>query len=97
MTELREADLRFTTAEAVAFFNEVMELNLSTENIATLATRTEGWVAGLQLAALSIQKQQDPTGFITAFAGDDHYIVDYLAAEVLNQQPEETQQFLLQT
>ncbi len=97
MTELREDDLRFTAAEAVAFLNEVMGLNLSAEDVATLETRTEGWVAGLQLAALSIQRQQDPSGFITAFAGDDHYIVDYLAAEVLNQQPEETQRFLLQT
>ena len=97
LTELRAADLRFTPAEAAEFLNQVMGLNLSAEDIAALETRTEGWIAGLQLAALSMQGHQDVPGFIRAFAGDDRYIVDYLVEEVLQRQPEPVRNFLLQT
>ena len=97
LTELRAADLRFTPAEAAEFLNQVMGLNLSAEDIAALETRTEGWIAGLQLAALSMQGHQDVPGFIQAFAGDHRYIVDYLVEEVLQRQPEPIRSFLLQT
>ncbi len=97
LTELRAADLRFTPSEAAGFLNQVMGLNLSAEDISTLETRTEGWIAGLQLAALSMQGHQDVSGFIRAFAGDDRYIVDYLVEEVLQRQPEPVRNFLLQT
>jgi LuxR family maltose regulon positive regulatory protein len=97
LTDLRAADLRFTPAEAADFLNQVMGLNLSAEDIAVLETRTEGWIAGLQLAALSMQGQQDVSGFIQAFAGDHRYIVDYLVEEVLQRQPEPVCDFLLQT
>ena len=83
LTELRVADLRFTPSEAAEFLNQVMGLNLSVEDIAALEARTEGWIAGLQLAALSMQGHQDVSGFIQAFAGDHRYIVDYLVEEVL--------------
>ena len=97
LTELRIADLRFTPAEASEFLNHVMGLNLSAENISSLEASTEGWVAGLQLAALSMQGREDIPGFIRAFAGDDRYIVDYLVEEVLQSQPENIRNFLLQT
>ena len=97
LTELRAADLRFTPAEAAAFLNQVMGLNLSAEDIAALEDRTEGWIAGLQLAALSMQGREDVPGFIRAFAGDHRYIVDYLVEEVLQRQPERVRSFLLQT
>ncbi len=97
LTELRIADLRFTPAEAGEFLNKAMGLNLSAENISALEARTEGWVAGLQLAALSMQGHQDISGFIQAFAGDHRYIVDYLVEEVLQRQPESIRNFLLQT
>ena len=96
-TELRASDLRFTPDEAAAFLNEVMGLDLSAGDVATLETRTEGWIAGLQLAALSMQGREDVSGFIRAFAGDDRYIVDYLVEEVLQRQPERVRSFLLQT
>ena len=97
LTELRAADLRFTSSEAAEFLNKTMELNLSAEDIAALEARTEGWIAGLQLAALSMQGHQDLSGFIQAFAGDHRYIVDYLVEEVLKRQPESTRNFLMQT
>jgi len=97
LTELRAADLRFTPAEAAAFLTQGMGLPLSEADIARLADRTEGWIAGLQLAALSIQGHQDVSGFIQAFAGDHRYIVDYLVAEVLEHQPDPVRRFLLQT
>ena len=97
LTELRAADLRFTPGEAAAFLNQVMGLSLSAEDISTLENRTEGWIAGLQLAAISLQGNQDAPGFIRAFAGDHRYILDYLAGEVLERQPEPVSQFLLQT
>ena len=96
-TELRAADLRFTPDEAAAFLNEVMGLELSAAAVTSLETRTEGWIAGLQLAALSMQGRDDVTGFIAAFTGDDRYIVDYLVEEVLGRQTEHIRRFLLQT
>jgi LuxR family transcriptional regulator, maltose regulon positive regulatory protein len=97
LTELRAADLRFTSSEAAEFLNQVMDLHLSTEDIAALEDRTEGWIAGLQLAALSMRDNQDVHRFIQAFAGDNRYIVDYLIEEVLQRQPEEVRSFLLRT
>jgi LuxR family maltose regulon positive regulatory protein len=97
LTELRAADLRFTASEAAAFLTQVMGLNLEAQDIAALEGRTEGWIAGLQLAALSMQGHQDVPGFIRAFAGDHRYIVDYLVEEVLQRQPEPVRSFLLQT
>ena len=97
LTELRASDLRFTPAEAAEFLNRVMGLNLSVENVSSLESRTEGWIAGLQLAAISMQGNKDVSGFIRAFAGDHRYIVDYLVEEVLKRQPELVRSFLLQT
>ncbi|HEY0753276.1 MAG TPA: LuxR C-terminal-related transcriptional regulator [Ktedonobacteraceae bacterium] len=97
LSELRAADLRFTASEASAFLSQVMGLSLSAENIAALEDHTEGWIAGLQLAALSMQGRQDVAGFIRAFAGDHRYIVDYLVEEVLQRQPAPVRSFLLQT
>ncbi len=97
LIEIRVADLRFTPSEAAEFLSQVMNLNLTAEEVATLASRTEGWIAGLQLAALSMKGQQDIHGFIQAFAGDHRYIVDYLVEEVLQRQPEPIRNFLLQT
>ena len=97
LTELRAADLRFTPAEAAEFLNQVMGLNLSAEDIAALETRTEGWIAGLQLAALSMQGHQDTTSFIKSFTGSHHFVLDYLVEEVLQQQSESVQTFLLRT
>ncbi|HEU0296017.1 MAG TPA: LuxR C-terminal-related transcriptional regulator [Anaerolineales bacterium] len=97
LTELRAADLRFTPSEAAEFLNQIVGLNLSAEDVAILETRTEGWIAGLQLAALSMQGHQDVTGFIQEFAGDHRHIVDYLVEEVLQRQPETVRNFLLQT
>ena len=97
LAELRASDLRFTPDEAAAFLNDVMGLSLSAGDVAALEARTEGWVAGLQLAALSMQGRDDVPGFITAFSGDDRYIVDYLVEEVLKRQPERVRSFLLQT
>ncbi len=97
LTELRAADLRFTPFEAAGFLNQSMGLHLSEEDIDALETRTEGWIAGLQLAALSMQGHQDVPAFIRAFAGDHRYIADYLVEEVLQRQPESVRTFLLQT
>lgn len=97
LTELRAADLRFTAAEAAAFLKETMGFSLSAEDIAVLEERTEGWIAGLQLAALSMQGRADMPAFIRAFAGDNRYIVDYLIEEVLRRQPAGICSFLLET
>ena len=97
MTELRAADLRFTPAEAAEFLNRVMGLSLSAGDIAALETRTEGWIAGLQLAALSMQGQRDTAGFIKSFTGSHHFVLDYLVEEVLGQQTASVQTFLLRT
>jgi len=97
LTELRAADLRFTSSEVVDFLNRVMRLNLSMEDITALETRTEGWIAGLQLAAISLQGKEDTTKLIRSFSGSHRLVLDYLVEEVFNQQPEEIQSFLLQT
>ncbi len=97
LTELRTADLRFTSAEAAEFLNQVMGLTLSAEQIAALEVRTEGWIAGLQLAALSMQGLSDVDAFIKSFTGAHHFVLDYLLEEVLHQQPENIQAFLLNT
>ncbi|HEY9075161.1 MAG TPA: LuxR C-terminal-related transcriptional regulator [Anaerolineaceae bacterium] len=97
MTELRAADLRFTSSEAAEFLNQVMGLSLSMEDITALETRTEGWIAGLQLAALSMQSCQDTASFVQSFTGSHRYVLDYLVEEVLQRQPEQIRSFLLQT
>jgi LuxR family maltose regulon positive regulatory protein len=97
LTELRAADLRFSPADAAEFLNQVMGLNLSEEDIAALEARTEGWIAGLQLAALSMQGHQDTASFIKSFTGSHHFVLDYLVEEVLQQQSESVQTFLLVT
>jgi len=97
LMELRAADLRFTPDEAAAFLNQVMGLNLSAGDIAALEQRTEGWIAGLQLAAISMQGQQDRQQFIQSFTGSHHFVLDYLVEEVLNRQPQHIQEFLLKT
>jgi LuxR family transcriptional regulator, maltose regulon positive regulatory protein len=97
LTELRAIDLRFTPAEAADFLNQLMGLNLSAEDVTALEARTEGWIAGLQLAALSMQGHQDTTSFIKSFTGSHHFVLDYLVEEVLGQQSESIQTFLLQT
>src|SRR5438874_4914579 len=97
LIELRAADLRFTPSEAAEFLNQVMGLNLSAQDIAALEARTEGWIAGLQLAALSMQGHKDATGFIRSFTGSHHFVMDYLVEEVLQQQSESVQTFLLRT
>ena len=97
LTELRAADLRFTSPEAAEFLNQLMGLDLSIENITALETRTEGWIAGLQLAALSMQGNQDTSSFIQSFTGSHRFVLDYLVEEVLHHQPESAQTFLLRT
>ncbi|MBX3001685.1 MAG: hypothetical protein KF893_24390 [Caldilineaceae bacterium] len=97
LLELRAADLRFSPAEAAEFLNQTMGLNLSAGEVAALETRTEGWIAGLQLAAISMQGQEDVAGFIKSFTGSHHFVLDYLVEEVLGQQPEGIQTFLLCT
>jgi len=97
LTELRAADLRFSNLEASAFLNQIMRLNLSDKDIADLENRTEGWITGLQLAAISMQGQTDTSGFIQAFTGSHRYILDYLIEEVLQKQPKNVQSFLLRT
>ena len=94
LTELRAADLRFTPAEAAAFLNQVMGLRLSTDDIAALEARTEGWIAGLQLAALSMHGRSDTARFIQAFTGSHRFVLDYLVEEVLQQQPARVQHVL---
>jgi len=97
LTEIRAADLEFTLPEAAEFLNRVMDLNLPGEDISILKTRTEGWIAGLQLAAISLRGQKDSDAFIRGFTGSHHFILDYLIAEVVRQQPETVQKFLLCT
>jgi LuxR family maltose regulon positive regulatory protein len=95
--ELRSADLRFTPAEAALFLNESMGLHLTSEAIETLEECTEGWIAGLQMAALSMQGRSDMTGFIEAFSGTHRFIADFLLEEVLARQTPPTQEFMLKT
>lgn len=97
MTEIDTGALRFTRAESADFLNQHMHLNLAEDDIAQLDSITEGWVASLQLAALSLQNKDDPMEFIQTFKGDNRYIVDYLVAEVLDRQPGYIRDFLLQT
>jgi LuxR family transcriptional regulator, maltose regulon positive regulatory protein len=97
LVEIRAADLRFTRDEAAAYLNEAMGLALTAPDVAALEGRTEGWIAALQLAALSMRDRDDIAGFIAGFAGDDRYIVDYLVEEVLQRRPEAVRSFLLQT
>jgi LuxR family maltose regulon positive regulatory protein len=97
LVEIRAADLRFTLAETATYLNDATGVPLTAEDIASLEERTEGWVAALQLAALSLQGRGDPAGFIAGFAGDDRFVVDYLVEEVLDRQPEPVRRFLLQT
>ncbi len=97
MTELRTEDLRFTTDEVTAFLNTVMGLDLSARDIAALDTRTEGWIAGLQLAALSMQGRDGAGGFVQAFTGSHRFVLDYLMEEVLDRQPGPIREFLLKT
>jgi LuxR family maltose regulon positive regulatory protein len=95
--DLRAADLRFDRSEVRAFLKDVMGLELTTDDIASMEARTEGWIAGLQLAALSLQGSRDAHRFVETFAGRQDYVVDYLVEEVLNAQPEDLRTFLLQT
>ncbi|MEA3398018.1 MAG: LuxR family transcriptional regulator, partial [Chloroflexota bacterium] len=97
VTELRADDLRFTPDEAASFLNQVMGLGLSQEDVAALEARTEGWIAGLQVAAMAMQGRDDLSGFVAAFTGSHRYILSYLVEEVLQRQPEHTRIFLLQT
>ena len=97
LTELREDDLRFTPDEAAAFLNQVMGLNLSEQDVAALEARTEGWIVGLQLAALSMRGRQDVGQFVKSFTGSHRYILDYLIEEVFQQQSADVQDFLLRT
>ncbi len=97
MAELHTADLRFTAEEATLFLNTTMGLHLAAPDLAALEERTEGWIAGLQLAALSLQGRDDSSDFVASFAGSNHYIMDYLVDEVLEQLPQVTREFLLQT
>jgi LuxR family transcriptional regulator, maltose regulon positive regulatory protein len=97
LVEVRAADLRFAPEEAAAYLRDVMGLTLTAPQVAALDGRTEGWIAALQLAALSMQGRDDIAGFIAGFAGDDRFVVDYLVEEVLQRQPERVRSFLLHT
>ncbi|MEX2426034.1 MAG: LuxR C-terminal-related transcriptional regulator [Thermomicrobiaceae bacterium] len=97
LSEIRAADLRFTEAEASEFLNHSMGLNLTADDISALEYRTEGWIAGLQLAAISMQGHQDATAFIRSFTGSHRFVLDYLVEEVLQQQSNDVQSFLLNT
>ena len=97
LVEIRAADLRFTSDEAGAYLSAVPGVALDATDVAVLAERTEGWIAALQLASLSLQGREDVSGFVSQFAGDDRYIVDYLVDEVLTHQPDTVREFLLQS
>lgn len=97
VVEVRAAELRFTVPEAVQFMNDIMGLHLDAGMVAVLEERTEGWIAGLQMAALSMRGREDVDGFIRAFAGTNCFIMDFMLEEVLARVPEEVQAFLIQT
>jgi LuxR family transcriptional regulator, maltose regulon positive regulatory protein len=97
MTELHAADLRFTPEEAAAFLGDAMGLDLSAGDVAALERVTEGWIAALQLAALSMRERKDVSGFIHSFSGSHRDVFDFLAEEVLQRQAEQVQTFLLET
>ena len=95
LAELRAVDLRFTLSESAEFLNQMMGLNLTEENITALESRTEGWIAGLQLAAISMQGLQDTASFIKTFTGSHYFVLDYLIEEVLQQQSEKYPDFFI--
>jgi LuxR family maltose regulon positive regulatory protein len=97
LNELRAADLRFSPSEATKFLNQVMDLDLSAEDITALDSRTEGWIVGLQLLAVSLQGREDPSSLIQSFSGSHHFVLDYLIEEVFEKQPEHIQAFLMKT
>lgn len=97
LTELREVDLRFTTQEAEVFLNQIMGFDLEPDSLDALCERTEGWIAGLQMAAISIQGREDPAQFIQTFTGSNRFILDFLLEEVLQRQPDAIQTFLIHT
>jgi LuxR family maltose regulon positive regulatory protein len=97
LNELRATDLRFTTDEATAFFNDIMELRLTTDNVKALDSLTEGWIASIRMAAISMQGCENIPSFIAEFAGTHRHIMDYLVEEVLGRQEDSVQQFLVQT
>jgi LuxR family maltose regulon positive regulatory protein len=97
LTELREPNLRFTTEETNTFLNQLMGLELSDQDVSALEARTEGWIAGLQMAAISMRGREDVADFIETFTGSHHYVLDYLTEEVLQRQPAHIQSFLLET
>jgi LuxR family transcriptional regulator, maltose regulon positive regulatory protein len=97
LIELRAADLRFRPEESAEYLSEVMGIHLRDDDVETLGDRTEGWIAAIQLAALSMQGRDDAADFIAGFAGDDRYVVDYLVEEVLERQPNAVRRFLLET
>lgn len=97
LTEIRTADLRFTLDETTAFLNTTMNLGLSEENVSTLEDRTEGWIASLQMAAISMQGRSNLSEFVNAFSGTHHYVMEYLVEEVLARQEQRIQSFLLKT
>jgi LuxR family maltose regulon positive regulatory protein len=97
LVEVERPTLRFTAAETATYLNDVMGLGIEVQDVTVLEERTEGWIAALKLAALSMQGRSDTSAFIAGFAGDDRYVVDYLVEEVLQRQPERDRDFLLQT
>ena len=97
LSELRTPDLRFTHDEATAFFIRALGLELPSQDVSTLHARTEGWITGLHMAAISLRGREDTSRFVQSFAGSNRYILDYLLEEVLQQQPQDIQTFLLQT
>ena len=97
LCEIRAEDLRFTLEEAVQFFNQGMGIDLSLEDVTRMEQKTEGWITGLQLAAISLAKHPNRKAFIDAFAGNDRFVADYLLEEALNSQPQDIQEFLLKT
>jgi LuxR family maltose regulon positive regulatory protein len=97
LLELRMADVRFSAQESLAFIKGLLGIDLQDDDISSLHERTEGWIAGLQMAALSMRDHADPAAFIRSFAGDDHYIMDYLMEEVLSRQSADVRRFLLQS
>jgi len=97
VTDIRQSDLKFTGDETADLLRQATQLDLSPADIATLQGRTEGWAAGLQLAALSMQQSEDVRRFVAEFAGSNRYILDYLVEEVYQQQAPDVQDFLLKT
>ncbi len=97
LTEIRAADLQFSTAEAAGFFGDAIGADLPADTVAVLAERTEGWAVGLQLAALSLDGRDDVSAFVASFSGSHRFVLDYLTEEVLDRQPERVREFLLST